>query len=149
METDNLRRCALPGPMLPGTFDGSGDGGEEHVRRIGPANSELGIDGVEQPRPILKLQRLLTNGRSLDRNTKRHALSPQTNRIRHGETATANMNVNIIVSLRTLASKLGRYWLSWSAAKLIFALGAITGMIVQTILVSLVLAGYDLAGLVP
>ena len=51
--------------------------------------------------------------------------------------------------LRNLAAKAGRYWLSWSAAKLIFALGAITGMIVQTILVSLVLAGYDLAGLVP
>ena len=53
------------------------------------------------------------------------------------------------MNLRTLTAKAGRYWLSWSAAKLIFALGALAGMLFQTILVSLVLAGYDLAGLVP
>jgi hypothetical protein len=42
-----------------------------------------------------------------------------------------------------------RHYLNYSAIKLAYFLGALSGIIFQTILVSLVLAGYDLTRLVP
>jgi hypothetical protein len=44
---------------------------------------------------------------------------------------------------------LARNYVAWSAIKLAYFLGALTGIVFQTILVSLVLAGYDLTRLVP
>ena len=48
--------------------------------------------------------------------------------------------------LRNLAAKAGRYWITWSAAKLIFALGVIVGMIFEAILMVALMNG---ARLVP
>jgi hypothetical protein len=42
-----------------------------------------------------------------------------------------------------------KHYIAWSAFKLGAFVGALIGMIIQTILVSLVLAGYDLTRLVP
>jgi hypothetical protein len=39
-----------------------------------------------------------------------------------------------------------KHYLNYSAIKLAYFLGALSGIIFQTILVSLVLAGYDLTG---
>jgi hypothetical protein len=44
---------------------------------------------------------------------------------------------------------LARNYVAWSAIKLAYFLGALSGIIFETILVSLVLAGYDLTRLVP
>jgi hypothetical protein len=42
-----------------------------------------------------------------------------------------------------------KHYLNYSAIKLAYFLGALSGIIFETILVSLVLAGYDLTRLVP
>jgi hypothetical protein len=44
---------------------------------------------------------------------------------------------------------LARHYLNWSAIKMAFFLGALTGMVAQSVLIALVLAGHDLSGLVP
>lgn len=41
-----------------------------------------------------------------------------------------------------------RHYLNWSAIKLAFFIGALVGMLAQSVLITLVLAGYDLAGLI-
>jgi hypothetical protein len=42
-----------------------------------------------------------------------------------------------------------KHYVAWSAIKLAFFLGALTGMVAQSVLIALVLAGHDLSGLVP
>jgi hypothetical protein len=42
-----------------------------------------------------------------------------------------------------------KHYVNWSAIKLAFFLGALTGMVAQSVLIALLLAGHDLSGLVP
>lgn len=43
---------------------------------------------------------------------------------------------------------LATHYLNWSLIKLAFFLGALSGMLIQSVLIALVLAGYDLTGFI-